>query len=233
MQAAHGCQLKLMKYAMFHNMVKFDKKRRRCLVEAVKNGGTRNVLAIVAFILVSLMVLVSLVVSAILYSASISNKKEINALKEEVASLKGSFSSLQGSYTALAEGDIAKLKEDVLVLMSERSLPKPNFKIESFKIEQSKGGFYMGRYPYTSFRLVYYSTGTGIVSCDSKSPYLVLLKATKSGQEPNKPEDQTLCVYVVNGEGKFNTSDWTIEHERANPEYKFEIITYIPVSTAN
>jgi hypothetical protein len=69
-----------------------------------------------------------------------------------------------------------------------------------------------------------YCNVTGTVTCDSNSPYLVMLKMT--GSNGSSFKEQYCCVYVVNGSGTFSTFDIGV-FNLDKPNNTFEILGFM------
>lgn len=96
---------------------------------------------------------------------------------------------------------------------------KPTFSIENVTAKSDNdlsAGF-----------ILLYCTIEGTVSCDSASPYFVMIKL--SGNHNSHFKTQYTCVYVVNGKGYFTLYD--IGANLFGASYSAEVQGYVPASS--
>ena len=70
------------------------------------------------------------------------------------------------------------------------------------------------------------------MTCQSDGSYQVLLRIKLlSGGSPDKEREYTSTITVVEGKGTFSTYDWADLDKLEKPEYKTEIIGYVPLNS--
>jgi hypothetical protein len=176
---------------------------------APSKSGTPFIVIVIGLILCFCLALAGIACSAYLYVTVRSDRNEIKTLKENMAPLGGNPAA-QATVAPTATGNSQPAE-------SAEPKSKPEFRVSNITKVKSSEALAQGV-------LIDYCNVAGDVTCDSDSPYFVILKIT--GDANSKFKVQFCCVYVVGGSGRFSAFD--VGNIVTEPNYTIEVLGYIP-----